>query len=258
MDNIKDVVMNSDFFATEHDSDEDYDTMISLLANQGISLPSFAVIPESPAPRKVTLLDNGKFAMEGIDAEWDSVETLYDSTLKSLHFDDSVEKSSEVEHKMDQFLFLKAGEDGTSRLLMGRNANEELMSVAYAYYQFLVAARKWYQNPADFFASYDFLTRHPAFWHLEKSTNPVIGDSWVTDDGLTDLTIFTFVREADGKHYVGLEAGGVVRPENTRFWRNDGMDIFAPTMDQAYIDLAAALDKQYDLAGNARDKSSEG
>lgn len=248
--------MNSEFFTVPHDSNEDYDTMPSLLAQQGISLPSFVKIPKQTPPLAVKMLDNGKFVMEGNDTEWNSIEALYDSTKKSLRFDDNVENSPEVVQKMDQFLFLQP-KDGSGRLLMGRGDSEELVAVTYAYYQFLVAARAWYENPNDFFTSYEFLIRHPAFWHVETSTNPAVEDSWVTDDGLKDLTIFTFVREADGKRYVGLEAGGTVRPQNNHFWRNDGMEIFKPTMDEAYIALAEALDKQYDLAGVPRSQEAE-
>lgn len=257
MDTLKNIILNDPFFAEEHTSNEDYDSMALLLAKLRIARPEFVQFTEKPKPRTVRLADNGKFTVEGEDGQYDSVEVLYDATTGPLHFDDSVAGSPEVEHKMDQFLFLRS-EGGSARLLLGRDSDDAERAVAYAYYQFLVAARQWYKNPDDFFTSYDFLIRHPAFWHVHKSSNPVMEDEWVTDDGLSDMTVYTYKSEEDGKRFVGLEAGGVVRPDNIRFWRGDGLNVTKPTLDEAYIALASALDSEYDLTGTHRKKPSEG
>lgn len=262
MNAINRIISDDPLFAEVRGDEETYDTMFSLLAERGISLPPFVEIKDKPQPRRVTLLGNGRFAVEGDNKEWESLEELYDQRDGELYFDESITASPQVAHKADQMVFLPKtdennhgggrGRPGKSRVILGHDYDEERKSLAYAYYQFLVAARAWEKNPKDFFTSYEFMIRHPAFWHVQKSSNPAIADEWVTDDGLIDMTISTFKNEIEGKHYICLEAGGTVRPDNTGFWRNDGLEVHALTMNEAYIALAAALNNSYDLSGAKR------
>lgn len=253
MKTIEDIILDDPLFASLKTGSNDYDNMPALLAERGITLPPFVVLKNKPAPLKVGLLENGNFTVEGYDAEWDSLEELYDSRTEELNFTEEITNSPQVYDRIGQMILLNDMErEGTRRGLLGHDPDEDNVEMAYDYYRFLVAARAWFENRADFFTSFEFLIHHPAFWHLHKSTHPEMDDQWVTDDGLTNMNIFTFVSDEDGKHYVGLEAGGVVRPDNTRFWRNDGMNIARRTMDEAYIALADAVDKQYDLAGVPR------
>lgn len=117
----------------------------------------------------------------------------------------------------------------------------ELKAMKYAH--FLLLTEDYYNNPEDFFLSYRWVTNHPMFWsrHTAESTE------WKTN---YDEYWLEINRNSSQELVYMLEAGpayGTARVEHSHDLR---LDVYAPSFEEAFIKLAALVDKFYDLEGN--------
>lgn len=142
------------------------------------------------------------------------------------------------------------GEPGTDRLLLTNYGNAEREeSLREDYAEFLVKDAAWRIDPDDFYASYDWLSSHPAFWSGHQYEDGSV--HWETDFGLGHDAPSVF-KDDDGRVRVLLEVGpymGEVRDEHSIDTR---LVTSADTYEQAIIALAKKVDEFYDIEGADR------
>lgn len=142
------------------------------------------------------------------------------------------------------------GEPETNRLLLvNYSVDEKAESYREDYAEFLVKDAAWREDPDDFFASYDWVSSHPAFWSGYKNSDGTV--SWETDFGLGHDAPSVW-KDEDGKVRVMLEVGpyfGEVRDQHSIDTR---LISIANTYEEAIIALAKKLDEFYDITGDER------
>ena len=134
-------------------------------------------------------------------------------------------------------------EANTNRLLSSFTQAEAEESLREEYVVFLELNEEYQANPDDWALAYNWLQKHPAFYHRSKEE----GYDWELNDGLTDLTHWVN-RDAD-KPKVVFEAGERVLPEATRFYRDDNLTVYADSFEEAYVLLAKKVNLYFDLNG---------
>jgi hypothetical protein len=165
---------------------------------------------------------------------------------------------------------------GSVRLLLAHTDEDRLRSLEDAWDDFLDADAAWRPNPADFYNSWTWLDRHPAFWIRSVRTLP--GDEdwdhdrlwrWETSGYCAKIYLVPF-RDDDGQVVVSLEAGGRVRTEQRHiavdgerqwvtllntYWthfHDYRLDTQAPTYEDGIVHLAGLVDRFFDTEGNER------
>ena len=141
-------------------------------------------------------------------------------------------------------------EPGTNRLLLvNYSVDEQAESYREDYAEFLVKDAAWREYPDDFFASYDWVSHHPAFWSGYRNPDGMV--SWETNFGLGHDAPSVW-KDEGGKVRVMLESGpymGEVRDQHSIDTR---LISVANTYEEAVIILAKKLDAFYDITGMER------
>jgi hypothetical protein len=148
----------------------------------------------------------------------------------------------------------KKGVERFSRMLMASTDEDKLQSLHYHYRNFLALAQKYRQNPEDFMTAYAFVRSHPAMWIKQfhprdtDETKSAPTYNWNTDN--SDIWCEPMVDD-DGVIRWALETGAHT-PEYTERYHDFRLDVWNESIEGAYIDLAAKIDKFFHEDGTER------
>lgn len=252
---IPDDILNRDIFTDNHDNNPDFFHNIEKYLNaSGISFPSFVTFEEVKPIHEISWTEETGYVAEGVDGEWESIEELADFIERDLKHDakfhDSILGSPDVEDDLGGMVFLKDKEDrGSSRMLLGPVDKRGL--AVYKYYSFLGGAKAWLENQDDMVLAYSFLESHPAFWSRSRSQIDRFPHEWKMDQWLSGVWI-GLSRKENGENVIMLEHGAAVEPDRVMHYHDTRLDVWAPTFEEAYIQLAKNVHKYFYLDGEAR------
>jgi len=255
---INDSILNDPLFADKaNEEDGFYDSVEQRLSAIGVSLPEFFTF--EPAKERRVIVWNPEaqeYTTEGPDGVGYSWERLSNAYREIEHmgfdadFDESVLSSPDVESSLGtDMIFMKPEREGapSAELLIGPVNNRGIQY--YHYYSFLQTAKTYLEESSDFLRSYQFLRMHPAFWtRPDAERNPYY---WNTDGGVSSASL-SVTQDDKGNVVICLEHGAAVPPERTMRYHDPRLDVYAPTFEQAIIDLAAETHKYFALDGDER------
>lgn len=234
-----------------------YDTVGQRLADIGVPYPEFVTFEPPQERRVITWHSDTKeytaLGKDGLEYSWERLSNAYRELEKmgfDAEFDESVLSSPEVESSLGtDMIFMKPERKGapSAEVLLGPVDSDRIDF--YHYYSFLQTAKAYLEDPSDFLRSYQFLRMHPAFWVRPKAeTHPYY---WSTDGGVASADL-SVTQDKEGQVVICLEHGASVRPERTMRCHDPRLDVYAPTFEQAIIELAGLTHKFFFLDGDSR------
>lgn len=116
------------------------------------------------------------------------------------------------------------------------------------------ATNRYPAAPHNFIDAYYFIDGHPALWTREKPSGESMNfDNWRTSGHAMRLWSAPFVsKESPTGIYFQLEAGPHVAPDYTYTSHDLRLDVSGTSYEDAIIQLAAKIDKFYDIDGTER------
>lgn len=150
-----------------------------------------------------------------------------------------------------------------SGMLMAFSDKDRLHLLESAYSAALEATIRYEADPTSFYAAYDFIDSHPAFWTCEDG-----GWFWRTSGhcARVDQMVMRVDREEDNAeaypqgYVIALETGAHVGPDEhtgvehayTAHYHDYRLDVYALTFEEAYVKLAALVHKFFNPDGTER------
>lgn len=211
-------------------------------------LPSWLepLVPEVSEPAVISY-ENETYVVNdpnGNKTLFNNLEEAYD-TSKSTN--DVVIDESVPEYN-DFFISVPCKDNNYNRVLFSFSDYDRLGVLENSYSIFLELAEKYHNNPSDFFLSYNFVTSHPAFWTRrdEEKTFDWNGD-------YSQNVWMSPIKGEDGNIVWMLEAGSHIEPDYTSHYHDLRLDVYAPTVEDGYIQLAALVSKFFYDDGSAKE-----
>jgi hypothetical protein len=136
-------------------------------------------------------------------------------------------------------------EPGTNRLLASYDANLHEDIVRDGYKEFLDAWRVYAKHPENFYVSYNYLNRHPAFWQGYKMKDDI---SWECDYGMGEAMISVYMEE--GLVRVLLEHGPYVDDLHKTHTIDPRIVSVDDSYEAAVILMAKRVNDFYDETGS--------
>lgn len=247
---MEDSILENNLFSinkTEDETNEFYHSIVKLMLAAGAPLPSFYAL-EPQKIHHVVSWDGKVFTATGLKGEYVNIKDMYD-VLEKLNgdsdfiFDESVGNAPGVS-SMGEMVFV---DNKNQDILLGY-LNPDT-NAYFSYYRFLSLAKEWLDNQENAMLAYNFINLHPAFWY--RDTNERYQYDWITTGGQKTMDIW--VSDDDkGRMVVSLEHGEAVNPERNYHAHNSRLDIYAYSFEDAYIKMAKAVHRLFDLSGNMR------
>lgn len=136
-------------------------------------------------------------------------------------------------------------------ILIFSNTDKDRVRLLESEYEyFLRTAEDYRTNPNSFPLAYTFIDTHPAFWFRRNSKKDY---SWITNEHARRLWVVpSFKTQPNGDVVTEtwmLEAGASVPPAYTSHYHDLRLDVYAPTLEEGYVQLAALVDKFFDDEG---------
>jgi hypothetical protein len=114
------------------------------------------------------------------------------------------------------------------------------------YHKFLESTLRYEKNPDNFRTAWNWLDRHPAFWSHRSEDDFY----WSTENNSRIWMGVSANRE--GNTVIMLEHGAAVRDSRTHHYHDLRLDIYAPTYEEAIIQLAAKVYQFFEVDGSER------
>lgn len=137
---------------------------------------------------------------------------------------------------------------GGGRIFFPSSDQDDVQSLERIYERFLQLAEKYVDSKDDFMTAYNFVDSHPAFWTRFNSEKTF---RWNTDGHCHKMYIVPF--KNDETIFWDIETGLHIAPEYTNLYHDYKIDANGETIEQAYINLASNIYKQYNLDGTSKD-----
>jgi hypothetical protein len=258
--NIPEVLAQFPFMEATQDEAYDHEAAKATI-NALAPLPSFYTFDEpTPCYTLTVTVVEGKVQVTVTDDEgnvvgdvFNGLETAYDYVRNELQGDivfagDMEAATGEKDNDM-MVTVPVTGSNGRThhRLLMSRTDSDTEYMAKSNYLYFLKSTLRYEANATDFMTCFHWLNGHPAFW----TRYSVDRNDWNTEsNGSIWLGVTT---DNDGKPVIMLETGGAVEPERTSRYHDLRLDVYAPTYEQAIVQLAAKVHKFFDVDGSERE-----
>lgn len=207
-------------------------------------------------PESIENVETGEY-------RYDNLEKAYDA-FNISGVDVEIDKSvPEWDNSDFAWVSLPSG-DGYSRLLFSSSWGKraDFLEMRFAHSQRCAAT--YHENPQDFLAAYGFVTTHPVFWlksalrarrcgkdcSMKRPDRDARTFDWDTDCRSFYLQPFS-QGKGNGFGWL-LEAGGHT-PDFSQHYHDVRLDVFAPSVEEAYIQFAALLVKFFEDDGTEKD-----
>lgn len=143
---------------------------------------------------------------------------------------------------VDSSFFITEG----NRLLLTVTDSERIRNAKNSYLMFLFQTEEYYKNRNDFFTGFHWVQNHPAFWYVSRKDSHYWNTSYAG-------FLFELSRDSEGKISYMLEAGAAVPPERIMHYHDTRLDVYASSFEEAYVKLAALVDKFFHVDGSERE-----
>lgn len=143
----------------------------------------------------------------------------------------------------------KSGKITSYRLLISHTSTDSRILQYRSYLGFLQNALAYLKNPTDFMLAWNFLDHHPFAWYRWNKERP---DDWATE-GLISKMWLQPTYDKEGNILFMMEAGAAVEPERTSHYHDPRLDVYAPSFNDAIIEMAALVHKFFHLDGSERE-----
>jgi hypothetical protein len=250
---LNDDILNHAIFNQDGlpDDESSFHNIETILADAGVTYPA-KVTWEDPKP-VVTIKYNkeyGVFTADGMRERWDSIITAYDSLDKrnvDIEFDESIRESPEVDDDSG-LTMLGIKQKGTNfhRGLIGRVDSRPLDFNTY--YSFLLVAKAWIADQDNWVLAYNFIQLHPVFWSCPRPEQ--YPHQWDFDSGHGSLWVAVSTNK-DGP-VVMMEHGSSVPPRHNHHYHDFRLDVWAPSFENGYVQMAQKVHKFFTLDGEER------
>lgn len=253
---IEDSVLDNEIF-TDRDEKALSRGLEKELNKIGIEYPDWVTFDDDTKEKLVISWDGSHYVIAGDTRKWETLATVVDEfsylSLLSDHggkhqdahytLDESIMDSPEVKSMNGAFVELHDGQAQPQSSITERDL------AVYSYYCFLHSAKSWLENPDSLFHAFNFLDYHPAFWHRSRpeqypnqwSTNELNGNIWQHVS-----------RDEKGNTVVMLEHGRAFPNAYHHHSHDPALDIYAPSFDEAYIQLAKKVHAKFAINGVER------
>lgn len=136
-----------------------------------------------------------------------------------------------------------------NRLLISFTDAERISLAKNNYLNFLFSTERYYNNRNDFYMAFLWVKHHPAFWYRHREEY----QEWETNySGFW----FEITKNKDNDVVYMLEAGAAIEPARLSHYHDLRLDVYASSFEEAYIQLAALVDKFFNLDGSERENVS--
>ena len=212
----------------------------------GLHMPPAVKLPTEDH-LTVLAFDGEHFTYDGTQSPETDLNTFVETASRvfnnCIRFDSSFDALPDVETMGDTMLVVG------NRLHMG-HVDHRFILVGH-FWGWLDEAREYLLNPTDFLSSYCFVTGHPAFWYKHHQDD----ERWNTNySGFWHTAVYSDTRPTGVVHM--MEAGATV-PGTSHHYRDTRMDVWADTYEDAIVQLAAKVDKTFDLDGTDNEYDKE-
>lgn len=149
----------------------------------------------------------------------------------------------------NKILFTVAEEgSGESYLLLNHTDKDSLRALKISYYAAQRCIERYRENPGSFWSSYDLVATHPAFWTRE-SDQPTF--HWNTATHAEELLLTPMRGEASEVRW-DIETGPHIPPDYTSRYLDYRLTVSAPSVEEAYVQLAAQIVKLFNDDGSEK------
>ena len=249
---IDDSVLDHPLFSEEMETEEQYNTMGKRLAEAGTPFPAKVTFEEPKTVRTIRYYaEKQVFRAEGFISDWPKIEDLYKwihEADEDVEFDPSVLEAPGVRGVMGlDLVSVKIPDSRNSRVLISKVDHQSLKHNRY--FQFLVLAKRWLEDTSNWMLAYQFIQYHPAFWYRVQPER--FDHEWDLEGGHKGLWVCV-TSNYDGDPVVMLEHGQSVPPTHSHHYHDLRLDVWAPTFEDAYVQMAQKVHKFFALDGEER------
>jgi len=132
-------------------------------------------------------------------------------------------------------------------LSIERTKDTDVFLAKGRYHSFLESTLRYEKDPDDFRTAWNWLDHHPAFWSRRSEDDFY----WSTE---SNAHIWMGVSaDREGNTVIMLEHGAAVRDSRTHHYHDLRLDVYAPTYEEAIIQLAAKVYQFFEVDGSARE-----
>jgi hypothetical protein len=249
---IDDSVLDHPLFDTEMETEEQFHTMGKALAEAGAPFPAKVTFEEPKTVRTIRYdAEKDVFRAEGFISEWPDIADLYERIHEAdedVEFDASVLDAPGVKGVMGLDMVSTEIPDSTNRrVLISKVDNQSLEHNRY--FQFLKLTKEWLVDTSNWVLAYQFIETHPAFWHRVQPERAE--HLWSLEQGHKGMWVCVMTNDY-GDPVVMLEHGQSVAPKHDHHYHDLRLDVWAPTFEDAYVQMARKVHKFFALDGEER------
>lgn len=165
----------------------------------------------------------------------------------------SVPESNKEEAAMGM-LTIPCENSDNRRVLFTSSEIDNLYSLMHKYNNFLKISEAYEKTPQDFMLSYSFIDSHPAFWIKEEHyIKDATDKTFHWDKNYAQKVWVCPTTDDEGNTVWMLEAGAHIEPEYVDHYHDYRLDVWEPTIEQAYIKLAENVSKFFNTDGTEKE-----
>ena len=184
-------------------------------------------------------------APDGIVSLFDSCRDAYKTCSDNVIVDTNVPEYG----PFGVFLINDEGPRSNSKvMLFPSNDQDRVEDIRLIYKDFLTLAERYKTDSSNFMKSYNFVINHPAFW-FKKDAEP----SFWWEHSYSQKVWMEPTTDDNGNIVWMLEAGSRVLPGAHSHYHDMRLDVYAPTVEDGYVQLAALVHKFFHLDGTERE-----
>lgn len=184
----------------------------------------------------------GEFAT--VPEAYDSVKT---DTEADIVFDESIDGKG---GRLDEGMWTASKVvRGGMRALFSSTDDDKLALLKHSYKNWTDwAYPNWLENQDSIDGAYNYLSNHPVFW-VRHDDEPTY--HWETSSHT--LAIWHALMQDDKGGFVwALETGSHIEPDYVSHYHDLRLDVYAPTFEEALIELAKRVEKFFNPDGTAK------
>lgn len=211
-----------------------------------INLPEWMKphIPEPTEPIRIGYENNEYVVVEPNNKRttYKNLEEAYDYSREN---GDTIIEESVPEY--DEMFIMVPMENGRKRIILSFCDKDRLYLLEMDYENFLKTADEYHKNPTIFFNAYNYIDGHPAFWTMCGEKTPTY--EWNRSH---IRSIWSAPLSDDKGNLVWALETGAHTPDFRSHYHDLRLDTYAPTIEEAYIKLAAKISKFYNDDGTEK------
>lgn len=249
-------------YNANEDSDEDSDS-------DDDELPEVDNAKKVHREKLQLIANSALFCIRSFDGSEDETNLTLEEAYEKARTGDRSERNSKFSDRLSEFFDRGMGKssifvpmtNGGSRMFILIPQDSRRSSLEYNYVMFQKYAEAYLKNPTDFELAYTFVDHHPAFWIKEYLPKDLAHDAetpktfdWKT--GSHAMSLWCVPSFNNGKTTWMMEAGQHT-PDYRSHYHDFNLDVYAETVEEAFIIMAEKLNKFFNLDGTNREETED-